>query len=208
MTINADTSDAPRLGLPHHVAYGEACQRGKEGVSSDVERIPDRMLAMRNSSARIPVRGALIGCALTLGFCALAPAARAQTGQQFFESKVRPILVNRCGQCHGERKQRAGLQLTTRAGALKGGDGGPVLVPGDAARSRLIRAVRRDGELKMPPGDDDKLSGAEVEVLARWVAQGAPWPEDGPSATGAADPTKHWAFQPVRRPEPPPVKDT
>src|SRR5262245_39677082 len=66
------------------------------------EMIPDRILAMRNPSPRIPVRGALIGCAVTLGFCALVPAARAQTGHPFFESKVRPILVNRCGQCHGE----------------------------------------------------------------------------------------------------------
>jgi mono/diheme cytochrome c family protein len=147
----------------------------------------------------------LIRCALTLGFCALAPAAPAQTGQAFFESKVRPILVNRCGECHGDKKQKSGLQLTTRAGALKGGDGGPVLVPGDPARSRIIQAVRRDGELKMPPKDTDKLSGAEIEVLARWVAQGAPWPED---SRNVADATKHWAFQPVRKVEPPDVKDT
>src|SRR5262245_61135779 len=162
------------------------------------EMIPDRILAMRNTSARNTVCGALIGCAVTLGFCALAPTARAQTGHQFFESKVRPILVNRCGQCHGEKKQTAGLQLTTRAGALKGGDGGTVIVPGDAARSRLIQAVRRNGELKMPPNEKDKLSSVEIEVLARWVALGAPWPEDGQSVTHLANPTKHWAFQPVR----------
>src|SRR5262245_56855853 len=100
----------------------------------------------------------LIRCAVTLGICALAPTARAQTSHQFFESKVRPILVNRCGECHGEKKQKSGLQLTTRAGALKGGEHGLVLVPGDAARSRLIQAVRRDGELKMPPGDENRLS--------------------------------------------------
>jgi hypothetical protein len=143
---------------------------------------------------------------VTLGFCALVPTARAQTGHQFFESKVRPILVNRCGQCHGEKKQRAGLQLTTRASALKGGDGGPILVPGDAARSRLIQAVRRNGDLKMPPDDKDKLSSAEIDVLVRWVAQGAPWPEDGQSVIDAANPTTHWAFQPVRKVEPPWVK--
>src|SRR5215471_1533902 len=149
---------------------------------------------MRNASTRFSVRGALIGCALTLDLCMLASTARAQTGYQFFESKVRPILVNRCGQCHGEEKQKSGLQLTTRAGALKGGDGGPVLVPGDATRSRLIQAVRRDGELKMPPSDKAKLSGAEIEILTKWVAQGAPWPEDGQSVTDAANATKHWAF--------------
>src|SRR5262245_42798014 len=170
--------------------------------------IPDLILSMQNASARIPVRGTMICCAATLGFCALAPNAPAQTGPQFFESKVRPILVNRCGECHGEKKPKSGLQLTTRAGALKGGDGGPVLVPGDAARSRLIQAVRRSGELKMPPTDKDKLSNEEIEVLARWVAQGAPWPEDGRGVTDAANSTTHWAFQPVRKVEPPPVKDT
>src|SRR5262245_40833490 len=120
--------------------------------------IPDRLPAMRNSSVRIPVHRALIGCVATLVFYALVPTARAQTGHPCFESKVRPILVNRCGECHGEKKQKADLQLTTRAGALKGGEHGPVLVPGDAARSRMIQAVRRDGELKMPPGDENKLS--------------------------------------------------
>jgi hypothetical protein len=138
--------------------------------------------------------------------CALAPTARAQTANLFFESKVRPILVNRCGECHGDKKQKSGLQLTTRAGALKGGEHGPVLVPGDAARSRLIQAVQRDGELKMPPGDDNTLSGAEIEVLTKWIAQGAPWPENGPSVV--ADATTHWAFQPVRKVDPPQVNDT
>lgn len=165
------------------------------------------MLAMPSTSARIQVRGALFGCALTFGFFAQAATTFAQTGQQLFESKVRPILVNRCGQCHGEQKQKAGLQLTTHAGALKGGDGGPVLVPGDAERSRLIQAVRRNGELKMPPSDKDKLTGAEIEALALWIRQGAPWAQDGQTVADAANPTQHWAFQPIRNIEPPQVHD-
>jgi cytochrome c553 len=151
------------------------------------------------------VSSSLIFFAVILGLP--APAARAQAGQQFFESKVRPILVTRCGKCHGEKKRQAGLQLTTRAGAFRGGDNGPVLVPGDAARSRLIQAVRRDGELKMPPEDKDKLSSAEIETLTQWVAQGAPWPKDDPSIARAANSTNHWAFQPVRKVEPPEVKN-
>jgi mono/diheme cytochrome c family protein len=136
-----------------------------------------------------------------------APAVRAQAGQQLFESKVRPILITRCGNCHGEKKRQGGLQLTTRAGAFRGGDNGPVLVPGDAARSRLIQAVRRDGELKMPPQAKDRLSGAEIEALAQWVTQGAPWPEDDPGVTRAAVSSNHWAFQPVRKVQPPEVKN-
>jgi mono/diheme cytochrome c family protein len=149
----------------------------------------------------------LICFAVILGLPAPAPAARAQTGQQFFESKVRPILVHRCGNCHGEKKRQAGLQLTTRAGAFKGGDNGPVLVPGYPARSRLIQAVRRDGELKMPPKDKDKLSSAEIEALTQWVTQGAPWPEDDLSVARAANSPDHWAFQPVRKVDPPGVKN-
>jgi mono/diheme cytochrome c family protein len=146
---------------------------------------------MRTTTARSLVSSSLIFFAGILGLPAPAPAAHAQTGQQFFESKVRPILVDRCGTCHGEKKQQAGLQLTTRAGAFRGGDNGPVLVPGDAARSRLIQAVRRDGEVKMPPQDEDKLSSAEIEALAQWVAQGAPWPQDDPTIARAANSTNH-----------------
>src|SRR5689334_15425109 len=153
----------------------------------------------------ITARSSLIFLAVILG--RPAPAAPAQTGEQFFESKVRPILVNRCGNCHGEKKRQGGLQLTTRAGAFQGGDNGPVLVPGDAARSRLIQAVRRDGDLKMPPQDKDKLSSAEIEALTQWVTQGAPWPEDDPSISRVANSTNHWAFQPVRKVEPPQVKN-
>src|SRR5262249_32308560 len=78
------------------------------------EMIPDRILAMRNTPARNTVRGALIGCAVTLGFCAPAPTARAQTGQQYFESKVRPILVNR--RPMSRRKETEGGFATDDAG--------------------------------------------------------------------------------------------
>src|SRR6516165_3466744 len=160
---------------------------------------------MRSTPARSPLSSSLILFSVILGLP--APAVRAQAGQQLFESKVRPILVNRCGSCHGEKKRQGGLQLTTRAGAFRGGDNGPVLVLGDAARSRLIQAVRRDGERKMPPQDKDRLPRAEIEALAQWVAQGAPWPEDHPGIARAADPTSHWAFQPIRKVRPPEVKD-
>jgi mono/diheme cytochrome c family protein len=148
----------------------------------------------------------LIFFAVSLTHFALAIAARADTDAKFFESKVRPILANHCGTCHGETKQSGGLQLTTRAGALKGGDNGAVVTPGDVARSRLIQAVRHEGEVKMPP--KYKLSNPEIEALAQWVARGALWPEDDPRIARAAGAANHWAFQPVRKVEPPTVENT
>jgi cytochrome c553 len=127
----------------------------------------------------------------------------------FFERKVRPILAAHCQGCHDAKKEKGGLQLTSRAAALRGGDTGPAVVPGDAEKSLLVQAVRYDGELKMPP--KGKLSADDIETLARWAAGGAPWPDAG--ATVASGPkgmdvralaAAHWAFRPVRRPVIPP----
>src|SRR5438128_2670420 len=73
---------------------------------------------------------------------------------EFFESKIRPVLVERCYECHSAnaRKLKGGLLLDTRAGLLKGGDTGPAIVPGDPKRSLLIKSIRStDEDLKMPP---------------------------------------------------------
>jgi hypothetical protein len=83
---------------------------------------------------------------------------------QFFEQKVRPLLVERCYACHSPTKRlRGGLALDSRAGWVKGGDSGPVLVPGKPDESRLIQAVRyQDADLKMPP--DGRLPDAEMRI--------------------------------------------
>src|SRR5262245_49838926 len=70
---------------------------------------------------------------------------------EFFETKVRPLLADHCYSCHGEKKQSAGLRFDTIAGLKAGADDGPVLVPGDPAKSRLIKSVKREGEFPMPP---------------------------------------------------------
>jgi cytochrome c553 len=138
------------------------------------------------------------------------PDARAA----FFETRIRPVLVNRCGACHGEKVQSAGLRLTTRAGLLKGGQRGAAIVAGQPEKSRLIQAVRRAGPLKMPPAGP--LPAAEIEALEKWVADGAAWPEypegrrqkaEGSKPPTAAPEPTHWAFQPVKRTAPPAVKD-
>ena len=133
---------------------------------------------------------------------------------QFFESQVRPVLVEHCQSCHGEKKAKASLRLDSLAAALKGGETGPAIVPGKPEESHLIAAIRYDGP-EMPPSG--KLPKKQVEALTQWVQMGAPWPGGETSTTNAAAPAEpsgirrsgapvtdadraHWAFRPVKRP--------
>src|SRR5258708_7951991 len=77
------------------------------------------------------------------------PASAEQV--EFFEKRVRPLLVENCLSCHGDKKQEGGLRLDSRAAALKGGDSGAVILPGKPDDSPLIEAIAYDGALKMPP---------------------------------------------------------
>src|SRR5262245_20167930 len=94
---------------------------------------------------------------------------------EFFEKEVRPLLVQRCQTCHGEQKPKGGLRLTSRAALLEGGGSGPAAVPGKPDDSRLVRAVRHKDTPKMPP--KEKLPDRDIDVLARWVQMGLPWPD-------------------------------
>ncbi len=103
--------------------------------------------------------------------CAQASADR----ETFFELKVRPVLAGRCFKCHGGDKVSSGLRVDSREALLKGGDRGPALVPGDTAKSLLLRALRhQDDGLKMPP--NAKLPEQTVQDFATWIGQGAVWP--------------------------------
>ncbi|HUG93023.1 MAG TPA: PSD1 and planctomycete cytochrome C domain-containing protein [Planctomycetaceae bacterium] len=124
-----------------------------------------------------------------------------------FRAQVRPILADRCVKCHGAGTREAGLRLDHRIGALRGGDSGKVIVAGKSNDSELFRRVSSTEESeRMPPadGENEGLSPAEIELLKRWIDQGADWPDDGQSFRVPSD---HWAYQPVRRFEPPAVAD-
>jgi hypothetical protein len=126
---------------------------------------------------------------------------------EFFETNVRPVLSQSCFSCHGPKMQQAGLRLDSLAAALKGTDKNqPAIVPGDPDRSPLIQALRYDGAVKMPP--QGKLPDKAIAALTQWVKMGAPWPGASRQTAGgsAADPAKHWAWQPVRKPALPSVK--
>ncbi len=132
-------------------------------------------------------------------------------GVEFFEKKIRPLLVDQCYKCHSAESEelKGGLRLDTREALLKGGDTGPAITPGDPEKSLLIKAVRyTDKDLQMPP-KNTKLSAEQIADLETWVKMGAPDPRT--AETKAQDATlkteTHWAFQPVRRPAVPIVKN-
>jgi len=138
----------------------------------------------------------------------------------FFETKVRPVLVEHCYGCHSSqaKKLKGGLLLDTIEGMRKGGQSGPAVVPGKLEESLLVQAVRYDDELtRMPP--KEKLPAAAIASLEQWVKEGAAVPMARP---GTAQPAagsgksrgvdlaaarKHWAYQPIKRHDPPPVKN-
>ena len=118
-----------------------------------------------------------------------------------FETRVRPLLVERCFKCHGPAKQKGGLRLDSADAVKKGGDSGnPLVTPAKPDESLLLRAVRHaDGVEAMPPSA--KLSDAEIAALARWVESGAHFP--AAANPSGSDPATHWSFHRVVRPKVP-----
>jgi uncharacterized protein DUF1553/uncharacterized protein DUF1549/cytochrome c len=155
----------------------------------------------------------LLICSGSLTFASPKPQANAEQNE-FFESKIRPLLSSKCFACHGSEIQMAKLNMATPASFFKGGESGPVVVKGEPENSRLINAVNYQGQVKMPP--TGKLKDAEIADLVAWIKIGAPWPD----ATAAevvvekpkgyqftAEQKKFWAFQPVKDYAPPKVKN-
>jgi cytochrome c553 len=145
----------------------------------------------------------------------LASLAVSPAEAEFFEKSVRPLLLAKCVDCHGADKQKGGLRLDSRDAALRGGDSGAAIEPGKPDDSRLIEAISYRTDLKMPP--KSKLSDAEIAHLTDWVKRGAPWPSSKPvsppkpDAAGplfTAEEKSFWAFQPVRDPAVPQVKQS
>lgn len=148
-----------------------------------------------------------------------APAAGSEP-MRFFESRIRPVLVERCEACHSAEAQqkgklKAGLFLDSRKGLLEGGDSGPALVPGKPGESLLLRALRHESkDLAMPP-KEPMLPGSVIEDFIRWINEGA----HDPREAVASVPVKRrgmsldegrafWSMRPPQRPPLPTVLDT
>ena len=153
-----------------------------------------------------------LGCA-HFAFAAETAPEPTKAGLEFFEKNVRPILAEHCYKCHSiaEKTSKGGLILDSRDGMLKGGDEGPAVVPGNPAKSLLLRAITyTDNELQMPPKKaGGKIPDAKIKVLQDWVKMGAPAPVGaGDKLTGLSQKARdHWAFKPVVKPAVPEVKN-
>ena len=134
------------------------------------------------------------------GLVAVPTLVSAADDEAFFESRIRPVLVANCYECHSREAgvAKGGLVLDTPDGLLEGGDSGPAIVPGEPAESLLVNALRYDGP-EMPP--DGRLEESVITDFTRWIAAGAPDPRPVTSAPKALTPSEdtanHWAFQPV-----------
>jgi cytochrome c553 len=153
--------------------------------------------------------GATVVAALAASLAAAAEPSADDI--EFFEKQVRPVLVETCQKCHGDRKQEGGLRLDSRAGLLKGGDSGAAIESGKPDESLLVEAIAYADDIKMPP--KGKLSDDKIAALTEWVRRGAPWPPEkiGADKSGefdlAARKAKQWVFQPLRLVSPPVVND-
>jgi cytochrome c553 len=160
---------------------------------------------------RLPSRiAALLAAAWLLPPAAAADPALDAKGVEFFETKIRPVLVAQCYECHSEKsaKVKGGLLLDTRDGLLKGGDTGPALVPGKPAESTLVKLLKADKGL-MPP--KQKLADHVVADFEKWVAMGAPDPRAGGAGykrMSAEEAKTFWSLKPVTSPAVPAVKGT
>jgi hypothetical protein len=153
----------------------------------------------------------LLLCAAMFGEVHAQEPAATPDQIMFFETKIRPVLVEQCYECHaaGAKIVQGGLRVDHREGLLRGGDTGAAIVPGDAEKSSLLAALRYE-DIEMPP--KGKLPNAVIKDFEAWIAMGAPDPREA-----VTDPPirsidfeqgrKHWAFQPVSDPQLPAVRD-
>ncbi len=164
------------------------------------------MLSLRHSTLALTL--------LASAFAVAADEAQpSKEGLEFFEKNIRPILIDRCYECHSAEKNssKGGLILDSRDGAYKGGDEGPAVVPGNLEKSLLVKAVQyTDPEFAMPPKKTGgKLPDEKIALLEEWVKMGAPMPGGGAAKlTGLTSKAReHWSYQPVKKYPVPEVKN-
>jgi hypothetical protein len=116
---------------------------------------------------------------------------------------IKPLLEKRCYSCHSRLKQKSDLRVDAGALIHRGGKNGPIIIPGHAPQSELLKRVMASNEDERMPPEGKPLAAAEVDLLKNWIDAGAPYPKE---EAIPPLPSEHWAFQPVRRPDLPAVK--
>ena len=189
-------------------ASGPAIVPGRSGDSVLVKR-----LLGVGGVARMPMGGQPLTAAqvdlirqwIDSGSFDAKPQEASSAASSVFAQQVRPILAARCYSCHGSEVQQSGLRLDSLAAVLKGSDYGPIVVPGKADKSRLMRRLMAQDRPQMPYGGPP-LSGDEIATISQWIDAGAPGPDDA-TPLAAVKTKKHWAYVKPVRPELPAVKD-
>ena len=171
---------------------------------------------MRVMVSGVALTLSVVTATIVLVFVPLLVRGYSNPGEmEFFEKKIRPVLAEKCYQCHSAKENAmAGLQLDSKAGILKGGSRGPAIAPGEPEKSLLIKAISfRDSDLKMPP--TGKLSDEQIADLIAWIKMGAPDPRTQEPSQAAKTKEKgidfeqgrkFWSFQPIKDSSPPSVK--
>ena len=163
--------------------------------------------------ARSPFSPTLIACLLA-GRLMAADADEQRAAMTFFENEVRPILVNRCYECHSKTKQKGGLRLDHVGYMKTGGETGPAIVLGHPEKSPMIEAIHyKNDDFQMPPKNNGgKIPDAEIATLEKWIKMGAPWPEDSVNKVVVTEggfteeQRNYWFFKPVAKVSPPRVE--
>jgi hypothetical protein len=124
-----------------------------------------------------------------------------------FVRDIQPLLKQHCVVCHGTKKQESGLRLDAARLAIGGGDSGPAVQPGKSGKSLLVQVLRGVGDVAAMPYEKPALSKAAIELISNWIDQGAIHPVDEPVAQAVRRQSNHWAFQPIRSPAKPTVKE-
>ncbi|NQV28944.1 MAG: DUF1549 domain-containing protein [Rhodopirellula sp.] len=148
-----------------------------------------------------------VGLLLTVLCVSTTSVFAASEDDHFFETRIRPVLIEKCFKCHGSEKASSEFRVDSREALLKGGEIGPAVVPGKIEESLLFQAIDPVNEdLQMPP--DDPLPANVVADFRTWIQTGAAWPMTvggGPDAAFQAK--RHWAFTPVVMPQSPTVSN-
>ncbi len=137
---------------------------------------------------------------LVLFFVAVVIVPSVRADETSFERDIRPILTSRCVACHGANKQKGELRLDAKSLALRGGERGPVIVPGKSGESLLWKRVSSSNDDERMPPNGKPLTVEQVAALKAWIDAGAVWPESDADRAAVYDKRReHWAWQPIKR---------